>query len=199
MLPIERQNRIKALILNKRNIKISELSQTLQVSEMTIHRDLKPLIETGMIIKTFGGISLNSSEAGKLDDTQTCVFCSSGVDERQAYRLILSNNQIEVACCAHCGLLRQRQLGDDVTQAICHDFLKQTTISAPDAWYVMDTSIHMGCCQPQVLTFQFKEHAVKFVKGFGGNVYPFQEAIEVLDQKMNPNHPHCCQADKKGR
>lgn len=196
MLPIERQNRIKDLILKRSNMKISELSKELNVSEMTIHRDLKPLIEAGVIVKTFGGIALISSEEKTTEDT--CVYCSSGVDKRQAYRLILANNNIEVACCAHCGLLRQRQLGNDVIQAICHDFLKQTTISAPLAWYVMDTSIHMGCCQPQVLAFQWKEHANKFIKGFGGHVYPFQEAMEVLFQKMSENKQHSCKNSQKG-
>src|SRR5690625_7888217 len=58
MLPIERQNRIKELIQVKHNMKISELSKELCVSEMTVHRDLKPLIDAGIVIKTFGGISL---------------------------------------------------------------------------------------------------------------------------------------------
>lgn len=195
MLPIERQNRIKALVMNRHNMKISELSKELQVSEMTIHRDLKPLIKSGIIIKTFGGISLIANEQTEVDGTNSCVFCSRTVDNRQAYRLILANNHIEVTCCAHCGLLRQQQLGDDVIQVLCHDFLKQTTISATSAWFVMNTSIHMGCCQPQVLTFQWKEHADKFVKGFGGNVYPFQEATEVLSQKMKANNHHGYKGD----
>lgn len=198
MLPIERQNRIKDLILNQHNMKISDLSKELQVSEMTVHRDLKPLIEAGLIVKTFGGISLLTNEEAKIVNDTCCVFCNSNVDERQAYRIILTDNRIEMACCAHCGLLRQRQLGEDVIQAICHDFLKHTTISAPSAWYVMDTSIHIGCCQPQVLSFQWKEHADKFVKGFGGAVYPFQEAIEVIFQKMNENQQHGCKDNKKG-
>lgn len=192
MLPIERQNRIKELILDKHNLKISELSKELSVSEMTIHRDLKPLIETGIIMKTFGGIALITDAKNKDAHSQTCVLCSGNIDERLAYRLILPNNTIEETCCAHCGLLRHRQLEGDLVQAICHDFFKRTTISAPLAWYVMDTSIHMGCCQPQVLTFQWKEHAEKFVKGFGGHVYSFTEGMEAVFQQMNGNHHHHC-------
>lgn len=46
------------------------------------------------------------------------------------YRLILSNDKIETVCCAHCGLLRHRQLGVNVSHAICYDFFMNTTISA---------------------------------------------------------------------
>ena len=63
MLPVERRSRIKALIQSKQNMKISELSELLGVSEMTIHRDLRPLLEEGLIHKTFGGITLASDVA----------------------------------------------------------------------------------------------------------------------------------------
>lgn len=164
-------------------MKISELSKALGVSEMTIHRDLKPLIEEGIVIKTFGGVSLAREQPHNKSRTDRCVYCDRRIQQRLAYRMILPNNKIEMACCAHCGLLRHRQLGDEAIHAICHDFLRQTTISAPLAWYVMDTSVDMGCCQPQVLTFEWQEHAEKFVKGFGGDVYAFAEAIEAVFRK----------------
>lgn len=109
MLPIERQNRIKSLIRQKHNMKISELSKELCVSEMTIHRDLKPLIDEGIIMKTFGGISLVQKHVRKKTRDDECVFCNRHIEVRMAYRLVLSNNNIEMACCAHCGLLRHRQ------------------------------------------------------------------------------------------
>jgi len=188
MLPIERQNRIKELIQVKHNMKISELSKELCVSEMTVHRDLKPLIDAGIVIKTFGGISLVTEYPHKEMPKDACVYCSRNIDDKLAYRLVRSNNTIEMACCAHCGLLRHRQLEDEEVQAICHDFLKQTTISAPLAWYIMDTTLHIACCQPQVLTFEWKEHAEKFVKGFGGNIYRFHEAQDNVFQQMNESH-----------
>lgn len=170
-------------------MKISELSNELNVSEMTIHRDIKPLIDEGFVMKTFGGVTLANNEKSEHHHSTQCIICSREINERLAYRLILANNKIEVACCAHCGLLRQRQLGESVIQAICPDFLKQTTISASLAWFVMDTSIHMGCCHPQVLTFEWKEHADKFVKGFGGEVFSFNKAIEINFLKWNEHSP----------
>lgn len=189
MLPVERQNRIKMLIQERKHMKISELSKELGVSEMTIHRDLKPLIDQGFVIKTFGGVTLNSRVQEPSPSHESCIICQRDINERLAYRIILPNNRIEMACCAHCGLMRHRQLSGNVVQAICHDFLRQTTISAPFAWYVMDTSINIGCCQPQVLTFELKEQAEKFTQGFGGHVYRFDEAVETVHKKM---HGNCC-------
>lgn len=183
MLPLERLNRIKELIREQKNMKIAELSKELGVSEMTVHRDLKPLVDDGIIVKTFGGISLAQTDHFELNDV--CIYCNRAINEKMAYRLILSNNKIEIACCAHCGLLRHRQLGDEVIQAICFDFFRQTTISAQLASYVMDSTINIGCCQPQVLSFEWKEHAEGFVKGFGGKVYSLVEAMDVVFHKMS--------------
>ena len=184
LLPVERKNIIKELIVERQTMKISELSKEIGVSEMTIHRDIKPLIEEGFIAKTYGGITVAESGTKANFASNQCDYCHREVNERFSYRLILSDNNFVTACCAHCGLLEYRQLGDQVTHAICRDFMMQTTISAQLAWYVMDTSIQVGCCQPQVLTFERKDHADKFVKGFNGEVYSFTAALEVINSKM---------------
>src|SRR5690606_5962372 len=107
------------------------------------------------------------------------------------YQLILANDKIETACCAHCGLLRHRQLGEEVSHALCHDFLLHTTISAPTTWYVMDSSLPISCCQPQILTFERCDHAEKFVLGFGGNVHLIKEAINIVYEKMRGHAADC--------
>ncbi|MCC3359403.1 DeoR family transcriptional regulator [Bacillus sp. REN16] len=199
MLPIERQNHIRKLIHSKKTLKISELSEHFNVSEMTIYRDIKPLVEEGLISKTFGGISLVEKDKHVLPNQSQCVYCHKPTRSKMAYRLILANDKIETACCAHCGLLRHRQLGEDVLQAICHDFFMNTTISAPLAWFVMDTSLNVGCCQPQVLTFENKEHAEKFIKGFGGEIYGLRDAIEVIYQKMQGPSGRCNKHQEDGQ
>ncbi|MBE0446721.1 MAG: DeoR/GlpR transcriptional regulator [Actinobacteria bacterium] len=191
MLANERRERIKNLIRSRHNIKISELSELFGVSEMTIHRDIKPLVEEGIVIKTFGGITIARKEPEHAPGSNDCVFCHRKIDRRLSYRLILPENKVEATCCAHCGLLRHQQLGDKAIQAICHDFLFHTTISAPMAYFVMDALLDIGCCQPQVLTFGKKEHAEGFVKGFGGLVLSFSEALERVHVKME-----CCGTDK---
>lgn len=190
MLPIERLNRISEIVHNRKNIKISDLSKELGVSEMTVHRDIKPLIKDGIVAKTFGGITLISKSNHERAST-FCVICNRKINEKMAYRIILADGKIELACCAHCGLLRHHQLGQDVKQAICYDFLRLTTINAKSAWYVMNTTIDMGCCQPQVITFEWKEHATNFVKGFKGEVLSFHTATEAIIEKMNEDSQSC--------
>lgn len=189
MLPVERINRIKELVQKRKNVKISDLSNILNVSEMTIHRDLKPLVDEGFIIKTFGGISLINNDVNTQNEN-LCVVCNRTIHPKLGYRIILSNNEIEMACCGHCGLIRERQLDNEVVQSICQDFLRQTTLSAKLAWFVFDTSIDMGCCQPQVLTFEKKDHANMFIKGFSGLACSFDKAVELIHNKMNDTNLH---------
>lgn len=191
MLPVERMERIKEILESEKNIKITDLSSTLGVSEMTIHRDLKPLIEDGYVFKTFGGVSLANPVEMNQQVNSGCVYCHRPVKEKLAYKLILQDQRIETACCAHCGLLRQQQLGDQVAQAMCYDFLCQTTISVPLAYYVMDTSLNIGCCQPQVLSFEWRDHAESFIKGFGGAIYTFNDITKVLHDKMTDSNGTC--------
>jgi DeoR/GlpR family transcriptional regulator of sugar metabolism len=184
MFPAERRNRIRELIADRHTMKISELSKILGVSEMTIHRDLKPLIDEGYLTKTFGGVTIKYIPIHKAAENH-CVVCHKTVNEKLAYRIILPDSKIETACCPHCGLIRHHQLREKAIQAICYDFLNQTTTNAASAAFVMDTSIHVGCCQPQVLSFNLKEHAEKFVKGFGGTVYTFEKAMETNNRDMH--------------
>jgi len=195
MLPAERKKQIKAWILEKKSIKISYLSEWLGVSEMTIHRDLKPLIEEGLIAKTFGGITLVDDQPNPKLPIDSCAYCSKQIRERLAYRLILANQEIKQACCAHCGLMLHEQYKEEAVQALCKDFLTETTISAGQGWYVFDTSLDIGCCEPQVLIFGQHKQAEKFVKGFGGEIYNFNEASKTVHDRMNmPSN--CCKKHK---
>ncbi|PGB07169.1 DeoR family transcriptional regulator [Bacillus toyonensis] len=184
MLPEERQQLIRDMIQSRHNLKISELSQTLAVSEMTIHRDIKPLLEEGLIMKTYGGITLVREQPLRNTGNGECVYCYRKIDERLVYRMILANGHIEHACCGHCGILRHRQLGDEALQAVCYDFLTGTTINAHSAWFVLDTSVDIRCCQPQVLVFESKDFAERFVKGFGGTVHTFSETLNKLSKQL---------------
>ena len=62
MLACARKKQIKELIVIRKTLRISELSEIFNVSEMTIHRDIKTMRESGFIEKTFGGISLVTHE-----------------------------------------------------------------------------------------------------------------------------------------
>ncbi|HET7627460.1 MAG TPA: DeoR family transcriptional regulator [Bacillales bacterium] len=195
MLPAERRKRIEEWVRKQGHLKISTLSKQLGVSEMTIHRDIKPLVDEGLVVKTFGGISLARGTVAKREDND-CVYCRKWIDKRLAYRLIYADGTVEKTCCAHCGLLRQLQLPEETQfHAICRDFLKNTTISASWATYVCDTSLNMGCCQPQLLPFEFKDEAKKFVKGFGGKLMMYEDVLDKMRADAKVVH---CPSHRKG-
>jgi DeoR family transcriptional regulator, copper-sensing transcriptional repressor len=158
---------------------------------MTIHRDIKAMVESGFIEKTFGGISLVNQESN-VSNVNECVVCHKSINHRWSCRLILTKNRMEIACCTHCGFIRRQMLGNEVIEILCCDFFTNTTISALNAWFVMDTTVDMNCCQPQALPFNQREHAEGFVRGFGGTVKTYTEAVaKVTGQKEESNG--CCQ------
>lgn len=193
ILPLERRKRIFELLQTQKNIKISDLSSELNVSEMTIHRDIKPMIKDQLLFKTFGGICLNESNDSSKSEyhiQNICVICNQVVNERLCYRLILSNGSIEQTCCSHCGLIRHQQEKDNVIQAIAPDFLKHTTVSTEAMYYVFDTTLDIGCCYPQVLPFESFHHANQFISGFGGKIHSFSEAIKQICSPIPTKN--CC-------
>lgn len=55
LLPSERQQRIKQLVLLQGSLRVAELAEQFGVSEMTIRRDFETLAEAGHLERTFGG------------------------------------------------------------------------------------------------------------------------------------------------
>src|SRR5699024_12724366 len=124
--------------------------------------------------------SLTNEQSDKQNNTDQCVICSRTVHSKLGYRIILPNQKIEMACCAHCGLLREYQLNDEKTQSIYQDFLRQTTLSAKNAWFVFDKLLDIGCCQPLVLTYEKEDHAIKYIKRFNGSIKSFKVAFKLI-------------------
>ncbi|MCQ6276632.1 DeoR/GlpR transcriptional regulator [Bacillus sp. V3B] len=193
MLASERQKKIKELIVRRQSLKISELSEIFKVSEMTIHRDIKAMVESGFVEKSFGGISLVNREA-KISNGNECVVCHRSINHRLSFRLILTKNRVETTCCTHCGLIRHQMLGDEVIETLCCDFFTNTTISAKNAWFVMETTVDLSCCQPQVLPFNQREHAEGFVRGFGGTIETYIEVMGKVTGRIKKGKS-CCQHD----
>ncbi|WP_280517077.1 DeoR family transcriptional regulator [Lederbergia sp. NSJ-179] len=182
MLPIKRQQQILLWLEKEQTLRISEISKRLDVSEMTVYRDIKPLIEQKKVLKTSKGISLQPKTP---NSSNVCSYCLKPIHSRFAVQLIKSDQEIETACCAHCGLLRYQDIEQEVSQMICRDFLKDTTISAKMATFMMGTSLNLHCCEPQVIVFESMDEAKQFQKGFEGELYHFGNVIQAIQQKMS--------------
>lgn len=192
VLPIERRQQILTWLKQEESLRIVEISNRLNVSEMTVYRDLKPLIDQQKILKTSNGITLSIPNNVSRDN---CTYCLRPTNSRLSVQLIKVNQQVENTCCAHCGLLRYEDIKEEIGQIICKDFLKDTTISAKMATFLMNADLSLNCCQPQVIPFDSLQQAKQFQKGFGGDIYNFEEALIAIHNEMN-GHTAC--HSKKG-
>ncbi|MBM7110621.1 DeoR family transcriptional regulator [Brevibacillus laterosporus] len=187
MLPIERRQQILLWLEQEAYLRISEISKRLEVSEMTIYRDIKPLLDQQKVSKTSNGIRLVPRQQML---STCCSYCHKVSHSRLSVQLIKSNQLVEQTCCAHCALLRYQDCREDVLQIICRDFLTDTTISAQMACFLLHTDINLHCCQPQALPFESVHQAQQFQKGFGGAIYDFEGAIVAIQTEMTGSA--CC-------
>ncbi|MDA1477844.1 DeoR family transcriptional regulator [Bacillus changyiensis] len=190
MLPIKRRQQILTWVQEEDTLKISVISKRLNVSEMTVYRDIKPLIEKGQVIKTAGGITMNRA---KQTPGQICLICGKPLSQRLSVQIVKTDSQIEQFCCAHCAMLGYEKLKDNVSQIICRDFLLDITISAKMAVFLLHAELHLNCCQPQALCFASVTDAEKFRKGFGGRICSFDEAAQIIQKEMKES---CCCHDE---
>ncbi|GIN84853.1 HTH-type transcriptional repressor YcnK [Heyndrickxia sporothermodurans] len=186
MLPIERSQKILEWLECEGNLRISDLSKRLKVSEMTVYRDIKPLIEQQKVIKTSNGVALSPPIK---KPAYACSYCYKESNTRHSVQIITIHQQVEQTCCLHCGLLYYSEIEDKVSQILCKDFLHDTTMSAKLATYIIGADINLNCCQPQVIAFESMKQAKQFQKGFGGEVYQFSNAIGAIKQIMNGSCP----------
>lgn len=189
MLPIERRQQLLEWLKDEGALSITEISKRLHVSEMTIYRDIKPLIDENKILKTSGGISLAPVTTAS---STACTYCFKEANNRHPVQIITHDLRVEQLCCPHCGLLRYKDIEKEVSQIICRDFLHNTTISAKMAYFLIEADFNLNCCQPQVLTFDSLKQAEQFQKGFGGRILSFEEAIEEIQTRMNGKKGCCC-------
>ncbi|RFU60926.1 DeoR family transcriptional regulator [Peribacillus glennii] len=182
MLPIERQQLIQTWIEEEGSLRVSELSKRLNVSEMTVYRDIKPLVEQNKIIKTSSGIIQAPVKTASFN---ACVYCMKEAHSRHTVQIIGLEKTVEQACCLHCGLLYYAENEANVSHLLCNDFLYDTTMSATTGTFLIGADLHINCCHPQVVAFSTVVQAEKFQKGFGGDLYTLSEAMNALLRKTD--------------
>lgn len=189
MLPIERRRQIMKWLEEEKSISIKELSERLQISEMTVYRDIKPLLEKEDIYKTPGGIAVRvKTDPGG----EHCVYCHKAIgNDRLSVRLFQRSSQVETACCAHCGMLRYLQIGDQVEQVVGTDFLLGTTVNVATSYLLFDSDLPIRCCSPSILVFEKKSNAKRFQNGFNGKLYSFWEALQQVRSSMTTTCSSC--------
>ena len=179
--PSKREKTILEEVQQYGSVSIKDLADKLEVSPMTIHRDVNKLAAEGLITKSHGEVLLPEKPKS---EGEGCAMCRKPVSDRTVYLLNLANGEQKRACCAHCGLMLQMQMPmDEWWQSMTTDFLHGHMISANQAFYVIHSDLNI-CCVPSVLSFGTELEAEKFTKGFGGQVTKMNEAIQHFQDMM---------------
>ncbi|WP_448583296.1 DeoR family transcriptional regulator [Thermocrinis sp.] len=178
---MNRKEQILNLIANGYTT-VKSLAEYFNVSLMTIYRDVRELEEEGKIIRKHGELLLKSEEK-HFQETGVCAYCGKILDKRLEFVYKLKSKTV-CACCAHCGFLLFNELQENELQScMTRDFISGNPINCFSAWYVVDSSA-IPCCSPSVIAFGNKQDAEKFAKGFGGNVFDFETAVQAVKELM---------------
>ena len=179
----QRQKRILDCLAEKDSCSIQELAELLDVSAMTIHRDLDKLAEDGEVVKVHGGAILRASAAPAVAHASTCPMCQQSVREQLAFTLQFDDESSKQACCPHCGLMMLNM--QNPTLILATDFLHGNKVNALQATYLIKPDLKT-CCSPAVLAFASPDDAKRFQQGFGGETMSFSTAKAFLDSSHAP-------------
>lgn len=174
-VPEQRRWQIIEWLKDDQILRIDELAQRLNVSLMTIHRDVDTLVEMQLVEKVHGGVRL--PDVFKVT-TELCYMCHMPIKPRLQFNLTGADGQNCSACCAHCGLMLL-QMNPQLQVALLRDFLYSRVVNVRQAYFVVASRIAL-CCEPSVLAFANIADASDFQRGFSGQVYDYAQAIQHL-------------------
>lgn len=171
----EREQKILDYLRRNGNASIQQLAAECGVSNMTVHRDLNKLVESGQVRKRHGGaVRAGAGEESAL----ACAMCGKPASARTIFIVKTENGEEKRACCAHCGLMLQSRL-QGTWQSLTVDYLYGHMISAGQAYYLLGSRVSV-CCVPSILAFGSRQDAENFQSGFGGTLFGMNEALDHL-------------------
>jgi len=157
VLPEERHQLIMSSLAEGGAVRIDDLSRTLGVSEMTIHRDLNELAVRGQLTKVRGG----AVRARASDTEEKCYICHREQLSRTPMVLRMADDGRRNACCPHCGLMALTNAHPRVNSALVTDFLYGRMVDCRTATYVIEPQIRFYCT-PTILAFEKQGDALRF-------------------------------------
>lgn len=184
-LPTERQRNILLWLNDQKTLSIDDLASRLNVSVMTVHRDLNGMALAGQVAKVHGGVTLVQPETVMAHASPACTLCGMHTSERTSFIIQKGREQL-YACCAHCGLLLLSEM-ELVSSALARDFIYGRMVNALKAVYLLESDIRL-CCEPGALVFASTEDAQRVQQGFNGRVASFMEAQQFLCSQHGSGH-----------
>ena len=199
MKSTQRRKEILAMLKARGGISVGEIAERFGVSKMTGHRDLEQLEQRGAVKRIFGGAvpavdrsAAAAQSGGEPAASRACTVCLRPPPPNLLYTITLTSGEQRFACCPHCGISAQLVLRDQVSLAMCVDYLNGHAHPAQETYFLLGSSA-APCCHPSLLTFSDLEVARRFQTGFGGNLGRMDDAMEFLQAAMSAGSgcPHC--------
>ncbi|RMD58774.1 MAG: hypothetical protein D6828_02380 [Nitrospirae bacterium] len=113
------------------------------------------------------------------EQQKRCPICGMLLkgNENTAFVIEWKNGDETTYCCPHCGLWVVAQGDERILFAKTRDFISGEWVDAKKAFYLFNSKA-VPACSPSWISFERKKDAERFQKGFGGEIYTYEEAIK---------------------
>lgn len=117
--------------------------------------------------------------AGFAIAAKKCPVCGMKLEgnENTSYEITFTDGKKETYCCPHCGLWAHATDKAKVKSARARDFISGEWMD-PTKMFFLFNSTAVPACSPSWIAFGKKDEAEKFQKGFGGQIFSFDEALQ---------------------
>lgn len=114
-----------------------------------------------------------------------CPLCGMNIEgnKNTIYEIVFEEGRSAKYCCPHCGLWVHASEKDDIKKARAIDFISGEWMDPKEMYFVFNSKA-VPACAPSWIAFGKESEAEMFTKGFGGEVYPFEKALE--ERKKHP-------------
>lgn len=113
------------------------------------------------------------------DEREGCLLCGMYLPNytHVKYTVIDTDGKKYVTCGVQCGLILTLNLKDKFKSSTMTGLLSHKTIQSEKGWYVFKSSV-ITDMSPGLIGFVDKSLAEKFIKGFGGELLSYQQALD---------------------
>ena len=133
------------------------------------------ILVISLLLYAVAGLSVSALSA----EREACLLCGMYLPEytHVKYTVFDTEGRSYVTCGVQCGLILTLNLKDKFQSATMTDLFSHKTIASEKGWYVFKSSV-ITDMSPGLLGFARKSQAEKFIKGFGGELLTYQQALD---------------------
>ncbi len=177
-IPPARHEQIITWLEQEGTLSIKEIQSRLNISHMTVHRDLDYLAGKNLLKKVRGGATRITTSTLNPNPSPNCKMCGRKIVQRTEIVLQMDDGNQSSACCPHCGLMLIANRSN-IESALARDYLYGYMVNVFQASYLIGCELRI-CCIPSTLCFAHISDAQRFQTGFGGKIFNFTEALNHL-------------------